>query len=192
MGSITPEEHRLLLEEAVKLKADVSEVGCAKRKSCFAMQKDKRWHNAAVDKDDDLLLKRAYRNPQDPSYQKERARDYHRQQSILRYEKTLPRRRAVDPYVSLTGAQVDTRMTVPNQYTAAKLAEREGGKWVLDNPHRQQLSRKQPVMTRVMQGEYYNGQRVPNHRETDFIAANRADVRVASRLNHLRKECADR
>ncbi|CCW67445.1 unnamed protein product [Phytomonas sp. Hart1] len=86
---------------------------------------------------------------------------------IRRHERSIPRRRAVDRYVDLTSAQVGTSLLLPNDYTAMRLAERFAGRWALDNPHHQELLRGEPVMTRIMQGEYYAPTRGGRGRQND-------------------------
>ncbi|KAG5490509.1 hypothetical protein JKF63_00629 [Porcisia hertigi] len=116
---------------------------------------------------------------------------YHHQQAILRYERTLPRRRVVDPYVHLTGAQVSVSLAVPNAYTADRLVERNGGRWILDNSHRQQLYKGAPVMTRIMQGEFYHQgaeRRAAGVPRYDLLAKNRRDVRVTSAVNQAERQ----
>lgn len=115
---------------------------------------------------------------------------YHHQQAVLRHEQSIPRRRAIDPYVQLTGAQVDVALTVPNMYTVDRLVERNGGRWVLDNPHRQQLYRGEPVMTRIMHGDFYGegaARRAAGTPRHDVLATNRRDVRVTSEINRAER-----
>ncbi|KAG5473989.1 hypothetical protein CUR178_04100 [Leishmania enriettii] len=122
---------------------------------------------------------------------KAQLRAYHHQQAVLRHERTIPRRRAIDPYVHLTGAQVDACLTVPNTYTADRLAEHSGGRWVLDNPHRQQLYKGEPVMTRIMRGEFYSegaARRAAGVPRFDLLAKNRRDVRVTSAINRAERQ----
>lgn len=122
---------------------------------------------------------------------KAQRRAYHHQQAVLRHERTIPRRRAVDPYVHLTGAQADVCLVVPNTYTADRLVERNGGRWVLDNPHRQQLCKGEPIMTRIMHGEFYSegaarrAAGVPRHY---VLTKNRRDVRVTSEINRAERQ----
>lgn len=88
---------------------------------------------------------------------RERRAEFHRQQSIARYEKTLPLRRAADPYMQLTGAQADARVCVPTEYTLQLLSERNDGRHpVAGNPYRQEMYRGEPLMRQVLRGDFYD------------------------------------
>ncbi|CAG9577776.1 conserved hypothetical protein [Leishmania major strain Friedlin] len=154
-------------------------------RSCFLFEVQKAQHARGID----TSLADAALTPCEA--RKAQLRAYHHQQAVLRYERTIPRRRVVDPYVHLTGAQADVCLVAPNTYTADRLVERNGGRWVLDNPHRQQLYKGEPIMTRIMQGEFYSegaarrAAGVPRH---CVLAKNRRDVRVASEINRAERQ----
>lgn len=123
---------------------------------------------------------------------------YRHAQAIRRHEKTLPRRRAMDAYLHLTGAQADVLLQVPNAYTAGRLIERNGGRWVIDNTYHQALVQGKPLMTRVMQGEYIlsshpraraseTAKSKQRSRSVNCVAANKRDVRVSSETNAARR-----
>ncbi|KPI88760.1 hypothetical protein ABL78_2139 [Leptomonas seymouri] len=184
MGILKKEDQQALLLRASPVQQPPSalrldEVNGADR-SCFVFAVQKAHHAREV-KAPDL---EATLHPHEAS--KGQWKAYHHQQAVLRYENTLPRRRALDPYVQLTGAQVSAGLTVPNTYTADVLAKRNGGRWVLDNQYRQQLYRGEPVMTAVMRGDFYAGgaaQQTAGKPRRDIMAKNRRDVRVASIIN---------
>ncbi|KAG5473706.1 hypothetical protein LSCM1_04335 [Leishmania martiniquensis] len=164
--------------------ASQEEAGAARR-SCFLLALQKSKHERGIDaRPADAAL-----TPYEAL--KERWKAYHHQQAVLRHEQTIPRRRAVDPYVHLTGAQVGASLTVPNTYTADRIAERRGGRWVLDNPHHQQLCKGEPVMTRIMRGEFYDegaARRAAGVPRFDLLAKNRRDVRVTSAINRAERQ----
>lgn len=123
------------------------------------------------------------RNRETQQYQRNRCR----QTVAQRYEQTLPRRRAVDPYWNLASGQVTSTLSRPNNYTAAKMAERYNGNWSLANAHHQQLLGGKPLITRVLGGEFYrrsvsatcgggttdSGCALNTHRTRNFVAENR-------------------
>ncbi|GET90307.1 hypothetical protein, conserved [Leishmania tarentolae] len=154
-------------------------------RSCFLLQLQKLQHARGID----AAPADAALTPYEAK--KAQRKTYHHQQAVLRHEQTIPRRRAVDPYVHLTGAQVDACLVVPNTYTADRLAERNGGRWVLDNAHRQQLYKGEPIMTRIMKGEFYSegaARRVAGMPRHSILAKNRRDVRVASEINRAERQ----
>lgn len=102
--------------------------------------------------------------------------------AVLRYELSIPRRRALGHLTQLTGAQLDLSRSVPNNYTADRIVERSGGLWVLQNKYRQELLRGEPIMTRVMRGEFFEGTQ-EKAKKKDFCQANKRHVSVASRIN---------
>ncbi|CAM39898.1 conserved hypothetical protein [Leishmania braziliensis MHOM/BR/75/M2904] len=180
MRTLSLDHQRPLLDCAAPL-----EGGDGASRSCFLLEVQKARHARDIDRPPaDARL-----TPHEA--QKAQWKAYHHQQAVLRHEQTIPRRRAVDPYVHLTGAQFGASLAVPNAYTAGRLAERNGGRWALDNPHRQQLYKGEPVMTRIMHGEFYSegaaryAAGVPRY---DILAKNRRDVRVASEINRMERQ----
>lgn len=188
MRILTREEHTALLSRASPVQQPTSalrldEISGADR-SCFVLAVQRAQHARAVQSPNPAAALTPY------EASKEHWAAYHHQQAVLRHEQTLPRRRAVDPYVHLTGAQVDAGLTVPNTYTADVLAARSGGLWVLDNPHRQQYYRGEPVMTSVMRGDFYGegaAQRAAGRPRHDVQAKNRRDVHVTSEVNRAER-----
>ncbi|KAK7195522.1 hypothetical protein NESM_000480200 [Novymonas esmeraldas] len=188
MGTLTAAQQATLLARAAPVSqstgaALLEEMDGADR-SCFLLEVQKARHARGIDA-------RAAEADLTP-YEVGRGRwvAYHHQQAVLRHERTLARRRVVDPYVQLTGAQVDVSPAVPNTYTADRLVERREGRWVLDNPHRQHLYRGEPVMTRIMQGEFYGegaARRAAGVARRDVSAKNRRDVRVTSEINRAER-----
>lgn len=132
---------------------------------------------------------------------REKRAEFHRQQSIARYEKTLPLRRAADPYMQLTGAQADARVSVPTEHTLQLLSERyEGRHPVAGNPYRQELYRGEPLMRQVLRGDFYESAvpataskphrtasspavRTGKPSSTNFIQKNKRNVREWSDFN---------
>lgn len=109
----------------------------------------------------------------------EQLRNYNRQMSIIRHERTIPDRRVLDRYVNITSAQEGLARIVP---THESVARRHSEGWALNNEHRQQMSHGAPVMTRVMHGEYYYPE-VKRTKPASYIAANIKNVRDASRVS---------
>lgn len=188
MHTLTREEQQAVLARTTPVQQPTSalrleELSGADR-SCFVMAVQKARHARAVMAPDPTTSLTPC------EAEREQWMAYHHQQAVLRYEQTLPRRRAVDPYVHLTGAQVDVSLTVPNTYTADVLAKRHGGRWVLDNAYRQQLYRGEPVMSCVMRGDFYAGsaaKRATRQPRCTVIAKNRRDVRVTSEINRAER-----
>ncbi|KAH9598788.1 hypothetical protein LSM04_001509 [Trypanosoma melophagium] len=119
-----------------------------------------------------------------PLKQKERKAAIAREEAIIRYELSIPRRRVVGHFTQLTEAQGDLAKNVPTTSAADMLVARYKGRWVLQNPYRQQLLRGEPVMTRIMQGEFYCPQ--PRKSKTrNFCQANKRHVHVASDINYI-------
>ncbi|EKF33104.1 hypothetical protein MOQ_003035 [Trypanosoma cruzi marinkellei] len=122
-------------------------------------------------------------SPNSHQREKEQRAAMDREQAILRYELSIPRRRVVDHFLHLTAPQLDLCHTMPTAYTMDRLVEQKRGHWVLQNPYRQLLLRGEPVMTRIMRGEFYE----PERNETkakNFSQANKRHVRIASNINH--------
>ncbi|CCW59570.1 unnamed protein product [Phytomonas sp. EM1] len=143
VGALTPEDAEGVLSRgtAALLEADP-------HRSCFALQLEKNKHAIC-------LRGASPTTPLQPVSSDAHRRAYRHQQAVLRHERGLARRRVMDRYVDLTPAQLGPSLVRPNDYTAKKLAERYGGRWVLDNPHHQELLRGEPLMNRIMRGEYY-------------------------------------
>ncbi|KPA80332.1 hypothetical protein ABB37_04605 [Leptomonas pyrrhocoris] len=188
MRTLTREEQQAVASRATPVQQPTAalrlEELCGADRSCFVLAVQRARHAHAVVVPDPRVALTPY------EASKEQWKAYHHQQAVLRHEQTLPRRRAVDPYIHLTGAQLDVGLTVPNTYTADVLAERSGGRWVLDNPHRQQLYRGAPVMTAVMHGEFYAdgaAQRAAGKPRRSIVGKNRRDVRVTSEINRAER-----
>ncbi|ORC90102.1 uncharacterized protein TM35_000091520 [Trypanosoma theileri] len=107
-----------------------------------------------------------------------------REEAIIRYELSIPRRRVVGHLSQLTEAQGDLVRNIPTTQAADKLVARYGGRWVLQNPHRQQLLHGEPVMTRIMHGEFYCPQQ-KKVKTPNFCQANKRHVRIASDINYI-------
>ncbi|AYU80534.1 hypothetical protein conserved [Leishmania donovani] len=188
-GALPPSHQQPLLAGAAPEQqptgaVSLEDVNGASR-SCFRLEVQKAQHARGID----TSLADAALTPYEA--RKAQRRAYHHQQAVLRHERTIPRRRVVDPYVHLTGAQADVCLVVPNTYTADRLVERNGGRWVLDNPHRQQLYKGEPIMTRLMQGEFYRegaARRAAGEPRHYLLAKNRRDVRVVSEINRAERQ----
>ncbi|KAF5221452.1 hypothetical protein TcYC6_0108300 [Trypanosoma cruzi] len=122
-------------------------------------------------------------SPRSHEREKEQRAAMDREQAILRYELSIPRRRVVDHLLHLTASQLDLCHTMPTAHTMDRLVEQKRGRWVLQNPYRQLLLRGEPVMTRIMRGEFYATQRNET-KATNFPQANKRHVRIASNINH--------
>ncbi|AAZ10551.1 uncharacterized protein TEOVI_000793500 [Trypanosoma equiperdum] len=107
-----------------------------------------------------------------------------REAAILRYEMTLPRRRVVGHLSHLMPAQADASLAVPTEGAADALVEKGCGRWVLHNSYRQQLLHGEPVMTRIMRGEFYET-KPPPQRKKKVWAAGKRHVRMTSEVNRL-------
>jgi hypothetical protein len=193
MGTLTPEERQAALTRTTPVQKPSSELHveslAGADRSCFVLAVQKAHHAREVTPPDP----HKHLTPYEANAEQWKA--YHHQQAVLRHEQTLPRRRAMDPYVHLTGAQVDAGLTMPNAYTADRLAALNGGRWVLDNPYHQQLYRGEPVMTKVMRGDYYGdgaAQRAAGRPRHDVAAKNRRDVRVTSEVNRAERRLRQR
>lgn len=186
MGTLTDAQYRNELQRMgpgggsarpLASSGDDSADAARARASCFEMRRQVAAHARAV-----AAPPSPPQSPQAAYAAQREAYRHHR--AVARYEGTIPRRRALDGYTQRTAAEEDTRRGVPNQYTAARLAERYGGGWPLDNPHRQAMARGEPAMTRVMRGEYYHdpSKTIVRHAR-NIVKANKRDVRVASEVN---------
>lgn len=191
MGGLAAADYSRLAQQATPIHRPSAEVvealwrdEEAAARSCFVLTLDKMHHRRRISPGPPPVM-----TPYEAA--KEQRRAYHRQQATLRYESTIPRRRVLDPYLHLTGAQADISLSVPNTYTADRLVQREGGRWVLDNPHRQQLWRREPVMTQIMRGDFYGegaSRRCPGaHPTSNIVQKNKRDVRVASAVNRAER-----
>lgn len=83
---------------------------------------------------------------------------FHRQQSIVRYEMTLPLRRAADPYVNLTAAQLSTHRCVPTLSTLKQMSERLKGRHPIGGSkfHQVELC-GEPLVGQLLRGDFYEG-----------------------------------
>lgn len=174
------------------------------RRSCFALHVAKHQHRVELSPSHGAATAAAACQTQ-RDRDREQSRLYHRQQAVLRNETALARKRAAYGYTGLIAAQADASCQFPNAHTLDLLVarryshqqnhQRQG--WVLDNPHRQQLLRGEPVMTQVMRGDFYesprgraasgssNSNNVNGRSRSvaDAQRVNRRDVRVASAIN---------
>lgn len=92
---------------------------------------------------------------------KQRQAQMEREKHILEYEQTLPLRRAADPFVQQAyqpGQLHDARpLVVPTERTLQILSEKIHGEHpIIGNVYRQQLLRGEPLVRRVMRGDFYN------------------------------------
>lgn len=92
--------------------------------------------------------------------QQRKAQQQH-EESIRRYEETLPLRRVADPYVPRADQHEKVQdakgVGVPNEYTLQVLSDTHQGLHpITGNAYRQQLLRGEPLIRRVMRGDFYN------------------------------------
>ena len=150
-------------------------------KSCFMVTAKKQFHGIAFPPDAKGVLQNNH-----PSAVEQQV-EFQKAMSILRHEESMAKRRVMDGFLNLTGAQVDTHLTVPNQsYAESVLRSRGGNSWVLNNAHRQQITPAGvPVMTEIMRGEYYLPQPKPRREVTNHIVANKRNVTSASYVSKM-------
>jgi hypothetical protein len=147
--------------------------------SCFLLRCRKQLHEKAFDHTEKDKIQNA------PRTEIEEATEFRKNLYIIRHEQGLQRRRAVDPYLQLTGAQQDLHTVIPNSSCANKMYKEHHG-WMINNNSRQQLTHDNvPLMTRVMRGEYYQG--TPSRRSVrnNFLELNRKHVRAASAVSKM-------
>ncbi|RNF09771.1 uncharacterized protein Tco025E_06937 [Trypanosoma conorhini] len=149
--------------------------------SCYSLKRRIARHEWATSRTERGKLQGGSLNPQKSAREQRAAIDH--EQAILRYELSIPRRRVAGHLLHLTAAQLDLSQSMPGAHTMDRLVERKKGCWVLQNPYRQQLLRGEPVMTRIMHGEFYEPQR-SERRVTNFPQANKRHVWAASSINH--------
>lgn len=154
--------------------------------SRFMVQAKKGFHGIAIPAEAKATLQNCAQTPLDHQM------EYNKAIHILRHEEGLAKRRVLDGYLNLTGAQLDTHLTLPNQSYAAQQVNSSGSapgasaSWVLNNKYRQQMSKAGvPVMTQVMQGEFYTTPEAPRRTVTNFIASNKIHVTAASHVSSM-------
>lgn len=150
--------------------------------SCFLLGCQKRMH--AVTLGDGA--KAPIQNQ--PMTQLEHAMQYRKNLYIERNERGMQRRRVVDPYIELTGAQQGLRSVVPTAAFADRQVHEKHKSWVLHNQQRQHMVEGEPLMTRVMRGEYYIPKAVPKGPRKDHVTSNKMQVRCASAASRLLPE----
>ncbi|RNF09135.1 uncharacterized protein TraAM80_02394 [Trypanosoma rangeli] len=149
--------------------------------SCYSMNRKIARHEWATSRAEKGKLQGGPLNPHKSARERRAAIEH--EEAILRYELSIPRRRVAGHLLHLTAAQLSTSQPMPRARTMDRLVEHRKGCWVLHNPYRQQLLRGEPVMTRIMHGEFYEPQR--NEQNTiNFSQANKRHVQVASSINH--------
>lgn len=181
-SSILAESESGMLNSASQF-ARLSGGSDASMKSCFLLACRKQLHDEHMGDD----AKRPLQNikPSALDHQLEYQKNYF----INRHEATLPRRRAVDPFLQLTEAQQDLHMKLPS----SRLVDSMSGSWIVSNPSRQQLSGKTPLMTRIMRGDFYEEHsNIPKAPRKDFVSLNRVHVRAASAVSRLVPEPGSR
>lgn len=149
-------------------------------KSCYLLNAQKQFH--CYGRDDPEMSKIALQNVRF-SYA-DALKEHNKTLAIVRHEKTIPKRRIVDPYVQLTSAQCDLHQDVPTASDIRnRVRQREG--WVLANPERQELFKGKPLMSRVIAGEFYYENGDLNALAGDFIAINKKHIRSASAVSRV-------
>ena len=148
--------------------------------SCYLLNAQKQFHQYG--RDDPEAAKMALQNVR-YSYA-DALREHRKAQSIIRHERTIPKRRIIDRYVQLTSAQVDLHTEVPGR-SAVRNRVRQHEGWVLANPERQELHKGKPLMSRVMAGEFYYGAGDLNPLSGDFVEINKRHVRTASNVSRV-------
>lgn len=144
--------------------------------SCFLLRCRKQLHGLPLDTQEKAKLQ----NVKDSEL--DQAVAFRKNLYVVRHEQRMERRRALDPYLQLTGAQVDLHAVIPNP--DGELASRG---WMISNSYRQQLCRTAgvPLMTRIMRGDYYEPKREPPRPKRDVVALNKVHLRAASAAARL-------
>lgn len=147
--------------------------------SCFLLRCRKQLHEKSLNHSEKDKIQNA------PRTEIEEATEFRKNLYIIRHESGLQRRRAVDPYLQLTGAQVDLHTVIPNSSCANKMYKEHHG-WMINNNSRQQLTHDNvPLMTRIMRGEYYTGNPSRRGVRNNFVELNRKHVRAASAASRV-------
>jgi hypothetical protein len=119
--------------------------------------------------------KRRLQNLQRRDENMDRAMEFRKNMYILRHEQGIGARRARDPYLFMTGAQQDLHQVLPGTAT------RVNGEWMINNTARQQLCKNgQPIMTRIMHGDFYYQDPPKRPSKLDYVTMNKVHLRAAS------------
>lgn len=154
--------------------------------SCFLLRCRKQLHEKEFGREEKEKIQNA------PRSEIEHATEFRKNLYIVRHEQGLQRRRAVDPYLQLTGAQLDLHTVIPNSNCADNLYKAHHG-WMINNKSRQQLTHDDvPLMTRVMQGQFYQGNPSVKGPRGNFVELNKKHVRAASAASRLLPEPGSR
>ncbi|ESL06004.1 hypothetical protein TRSC58_06328 [Trypanosoma rangeli SC58] len=156
--------------------------------SCYSMNRRIARHEWATSRAEKGKLQGGLLDHQKSARERRAAAEH--EEAILRYELSIPRRRVAGHLLHLTTAQLSTSQPMPKARTMDRLVEHRKGCWVLHNPYRQHLLRGEPVMTRIMHGEFYEPQR-NEQKAMSFQQANKRHVWVASRINHAMHSSRD-
>lgn len=142
--------------------------------SCFAMRCQKTLHEKSLPQDE----KRRLQNFRDKDVRLDKAIEFRKNMYARRHEECLATRRLKDPYVNLFSSQIDRHEALnlsPSRYGAHSEA------WIIGNDHRQQLSNNgQPLMTRIMHGDFYHPEEKRVRIRNDHISLNKKHLRSAS------------
>jgi hypothetical protein len=154
--------------------------------SCFLLKCKKQLHEKSI------AMSAKERIQFAPRMELDDAMEFRKNLYIVRHEQGLQRRRAVDPYLQLTGAQVDLHTVIPNSKVADTMYKAHHG-WMINNAYRQQLTHDGvPLMTRVMRGEYYHDEAKPKAPRNDFVELNKRQIRAASAATRMIPEPGSR
>jgi hypothetical protein len=184
---------------SVALINDNAEVGALKSaqfsgnedSSRFMVALKKQSHSMAIPAE----AKSRLQNTGEPSLL-ERHEEFNKAIAIRRHEEGLSKRRVLDSFLSLTGAQQDLHLTIPSQsYAQEQLSGSSGrdvrtttgGQWALNNSYRQQLDYVSgvPEMTCIMRGDYCRAQQAAPVKVTNFVESNKRHVKAASIVSHM-------
>ncbi|KAG8345602.1 hypothetical protein ERJ75_001433200 [Trypanosoma vivax] len=144
--------------------------------SCFELRRQRTRHHYEIPAVEKQKLQG---QPPDHILEREQLAARRRERAILRYELTIPRRRVLGHLSHPTQAQSDLSLSVPTQSAAETLVAQAQGRWILQNAHRQQLMHGEPMMTRIMRGEFYTPPR-NTRRGKSLCGVNRRRIQTSS------------